>query len=586
MAINNTFTTPEEKLKDKDYRNYIVKYEDSIISDLVNINDIFFTKINDEYGILTVKSDYEKSKNYIEIIEKYEKLKGVNWNSNIFYVKYPELYKLQETSPIEAAKIGSIQTGTPLNLTGKGILVGIVDTGIDYLNNEFVNIDGKTRINFIWDQTIENKAGLNRTLPFGTEYNKADINNAIDLFKQGKDPYSIVPSKDEIGHGTNMAGIIGASGINKELEGIAPECELCIVKLIEATAFKNDFNINIPIFDLSAIIPAIIRLYEYSLTTLKPMVIYLPLGSNSGNHNGDGLLNELIENVANSLGIVVVTGSGNEGDRGGHTSGIIQNIGDTENIDINVSMEQKTLVVEIWIDVANIMSVNIISPSGEDTGVIPVLINNREEFKFIFEKVSVQVSYFIPEAISGQQLILVYFKNLQPGIWKIRLTANAITDGVFNAWLPVQGITLGDTAFIASYHYGTFTTPGDTINIVTVAAYNQNNNNTLKYSGVGFKNNKLENINIAAGGVNQKTIGPNNRIDIVSGTSVSAAIVSGVCALLFQWGIVDGNFPAMYSESLITFLVRGTDKRRGDIYPNAEWGYGILDVFKIFSNIP
>lgn len=586
MAINRVYTTPESILRDSNYRNYIVKNDNNIGPGLEALEGVYLTKIDDEHSILTISNDIKKSKAYYDAIKKYENTSGLNWNSDVLYIKYPELYKLQDTSPIEAAKIGSIQTETPLNLTGKDVIVGIIDTGIDYLNNEFMTKEGKTRIDFIWDQTIENKDGINRTIPFGTEYSSEEINNAIDLYKQGKDPYSLVPSKDEIGHGTNMAGIIGATGANEDLEGVASNCEFCIIKLAEATTFKKDFNIDIPIFDLTSIIPAIIRLYEYSLTTSKPMVIYLPLGSNSGNHNGSGTLNEVIQNVSNSIGIIVVTGSGNEGDAGGHTSGVIQNVGDTETIDINVSKEQKTLVVEIWSDVANIMSVNVISPSGEDTGVIPVIINNKEEFKFIFEKVSVQVSYFIPEGISGDELILVYFKNLQPGTWKLRLTANVITDGVFNAWLPVKGISLGDTAFIAANHYGTFTTPGDTSNILTVAAYNQNNNNTLKYSGVAFKNDRLDNINIAAGGINQKTIGPSNRIDIVSGTSVSAAIVSGVCALLFQWGIVDGNFPYMYSQSLITFLIRGTERRRGDIYPNAEWGYGILDVFKIFSNIP
>ena len=96
------------------------------------------------------------------------------------------------------------------------------------------------------------------------------------------------------------------------------------------------------------------------------MVIYLPLGTNSGNHRGNGLINEIIQKVSNSMGIIVVTGSGNEGAEGGHASGVIQNVGGTETIDLNVSDEQKSLIVEIWSDLPNIMTLNIISPSGEE----------------------------------------------------------------------------------------------------------------------------------------------------------------------------------------------------------------------------
>lgn len=581
MEMNRVFTTPEYIFRDNRYRSYIIKYTQELLSEVENVDGIYLTPIKGIYAILTIRDDGVSNGGI-----NYENLKIKNLNLEALYIKYLQLYKLQDISPIEAANLESIQVNTPLNLSGKGVLVGIIDTGIDYLNSEFMTPNGKTRINFIWDQTIENKAGVNRDLPYGTEYNSEQINSAIELYKQGKDPYGVVPSKDEIGHGTNMASIIGATGINPELTGVAPNCEFCIVKLAESTSYKQDFDIKIPVFDLTSIFIALIRLYDYALKSLKPMVIYLPLGSNSGNHRGNGILNEIIQNISTSVGIAIVTGSGNEGAEGGHTSGVISTVGERENIFLNISKEQKSLVVEIWIETPNIMSLNIISPSGEDTGVIPVLINSKQEFNFIFEKVAVQVIYFIPEATTGDELILIYFQNLQPGTWKLRLTANLVTNGVFNAWIPVKGISLGDTAFVQSNYYGTFTTPGDSISIVTVAAYNQNNNNTLKFSGMAFKNDLLNPICIAAGGINQKTVGPNNKIDIVSGTSVSAAVVSGVCALMFQWGIIDGNFPSMYAESLITFLVRGAGKRRGDIYPNAEWGYGTLDVFKIFSTIP
>ncbi|MBU3136344.1 S8 family peptidase [Clostridium gasigenes] len=579
-------STPEYIFNNPEYRDYLIKYTGDPTGYSNSVDGVYVTPLDNNYAILSIRINLQSNIFDYSIVSKYKNEQGETLMSNILYIKYPEFYKLQDISPIEAAEVRVVQTDTPLNVTGKKVVVGIIDTGIDYLSNEFMTLSGETRINFIWDQTIANENNLPLEVPYGTEYDSEKINNAIQLFREGKDPYTIVPSVDKIGHGTNMAGIIAATGVNPELKGVAPDCELCIIKLSEAITYKSDLNIEIPIFNITTIVAAIIRLYNYSIKSLKPMVIYLPLGTNSGNHRGNGLINEIIQKVSNSMGIIVVTGSGNEGAEGGHTSGFIPDLGGTETIDLNVSDEQKSLIVEIWADLPNIMTLNIISPSGEDTGIIPVLINSTEKFNFIFEKVSIQVSYLIPEQITGDELILIYFGNLQPGSWKLRLTANAVTDGAFNAWIPVQGISVGDTRFIQADPFGTLTTPGDSPSGMTVAAYNQNNNNTINYSGMAFKNDLNNSIYVAAGAVNAKTIAPGNKIEIVNGTSVSAAVASGVCALIFQWGMTDGNYPSMYAQSLITYMIRGTVKRRGDIYPNYQWGFGILNVFEIFRNMP
>ena len=95
----------------------------------------------------------------------------------------------------------------------------------------------------------------------------------------------------------------------------------------------------------------------------------------------------------------------------------------------------------------NIMSLDIISPSGESTGIIPIIINYTKNYTFIFEKTSIKVNYYFPEENTGDELIRIRFYDLQPGIWRFRLTANYILNGKYNAWIPQKGITVGDTRF-------------------------------------------------------------------------------------------------------------------------------------------
>ena len=435
-----------------------------------------------------------------------------------------------------------------------------------------MDANGETRIECIWDQTIiTTKQNESDSVPFGTVYRKSKINNAIKAYREGKSPYEIVPSKDEIGHGTNMAGIIGATGKNPNLKGVAPECDFVVVKLIEDFSYEAQFQeTTVPVFNITSIFAALQFLYEYALTNYKPMVIYFPLGSSLGNHKGNGILEEFIESISSNSGIVVVAGTGNQRDEGGHASGIVSKVSGVEAsgagvMELEVSPEQKNLWVEIWTDLPNIMSLEILSPSGESTGIIPAIINYTKDYTFIFEKTSIKVNYYFPEENTGDELIRIRFYNLQPGIWRLRVVANYILNGRYNAWIPQKGITVGNTRFSYPDPFGTITNPSNSIYIATIAAYNQNNNNLVNYSGMASLDAFVDRIDVAAGGVNALTVAPNNKTAVVNGTSVAAAVVAGVCAMLFQWGIVNGNDPYIYSQTIRAYLAKGAISK--------EWRY-------------
>lgn len=586
---NNQFKNSEYIFSSPNYIHTMIEYSGTLDKNINGRNGVYITLVNKEYAIISIIVDIvmqnnevgnEQDINYIrEIVEYYI---GTN-NFKVIYVIPPQLYTLQEISAIDSSQVSLLQANIPLRLNGNGVIVGIVDTGIDYLNEEFRDKNGKSRIIAIWDQTIEGN-NENTTIPFGSLYTREEINKAIEIYEAGGNPYDIVPSKDINGHGTGMAGIVGASGKNKDIKGVAPECEFVIVKLSEYEYTKKLLNIKTPLFSLYSIFPAIEYLKNILFSEEKPLVVLLPLGSNNGNHKGENIFDSFLESISSNVGIVIVTGAGNEGNNGGHVSGTISNT-DIEVINLLVQENQKYMSLEIWVDLPSIVDINLVSPSGEETGFIKGEVNVNKVKTFIFEKTHTKINYYLPEEYAGEELISIYFGDIAPGLWRIKLRLRIGEIARYNAWLWQGGIALPGTKFLPSNQYGTVTIPGDSDFVVTVAAYNQNNNNLLIYSGTAFKEEYIDRIDFAAGGVNTLTVGLNNSTQSINGTSLSAAIGAGACVLLFEWGIVKSNYPYMYSQSIKTFLRRGVIKRGGDMYPNSEWGYGILNFYKIFENM-
>lgn len=567
----------EKIYSDPDYRHYIAQYYGDILSEASQISDYYIKVINNKYAIISLK----KNISYEEL--RVSKIKG------IIYIEKANLFSLESVDPVTAAGINQMQKIEALNLTGKGVLVGMVDTGINYLNKELWDENGNCRVETIWDQTIINdkkntKEGVE--VPFGTVYSKDEIDNAVKSYKEGGDPYKVVPSKDDIGHGTKMSVIIGGAGTNLTVKGGAPNCNFISVKLQEDLGFKEELNVKDPVYNLISVFSAVDFLIKYADKENKPMVIYLPLGNSFSNHKGDTLLERFIDDASINRGVIVVTSTGNEGDRQNHTSGTIKNTGGSKDIMLYIDPMQKNIAVQLWVARPNVMSINIISPSGEESGIVPAILNFYEDSKFIFENTKVSVTYYIPEPNSGDELVELYFRNAQAGTWKIRLIGDYILDGRFDAWLPQAGLTFGKTQFIYSDPYGTLTYPGPSRYIINVGNYDQTTNYVINSSGRAFEEHAENTIDVVAGGVNVMTTNiEGNGYSIVNGTSVSAAVVAGACALLLQWSIVDKNSRFMYSQKIRVLMIRGVIRRQGDIYPNEEFGYGIFNMVEVFRNI-
>ncbi|MBX7407762.1 S8 family serine peptidase [Clostridium chauvoei] len=363
----------EDFFYNPNYENFIVEYTGDFDNKIKDISYAYGKVIDRNFALVAVEKD------------RYEEL--IKDNDFIIYAAPRSLFALQALAPIEAGNFQGIIQNPYINLNGSGVLVGIIDTGIDYLNSEFIREDDTTRIEYIWDQNI--KPNKPNNLVFGSEYSKDEINNAIKLSKEGKDPYSLVPTKDTNGHGTAMASIIGAKGNNIEVKGVMSNCTFAIVKLKENEVYKEILKsngiTNIPVYSDSNIIVAMMYLLKKAKELIKPIVMLIALGSNSSSHSGSSVVEQYIERISSDRGVVIVTGTGNQGSSELHASGKVSQKYLTSRVDFKISRVQSELDIDVWVRRPNLMSINIVAPSGEEIGNVPIDVGNKQNFKFVYE---------------------------------------------------------------------------------------------------------------------------------------------------------------------------------------------------------
>lgn len=546
------------------YYEYLIEYRGNFLEEISKVSYACGDIINNRFAIVSVKAGMID--NLILDVP------------SILFVNFREMFILESTSPENVSNIYQVKLNPYLSLDGSGILVGIVDTGIDYLNQEFIREDNTSRIDTIWDQTSPSNEGS--SLFIGKAYSNDDINKAIQVQLKGEDPYNIVPSTDTIGHGTEMAGIIGARGYSKELKGVANNCTFAVVKLIQSATFQHDLKLNgfeLPVYNTAEVVAGIEYLRQYASEKNKPIVIFLGFGCTDYSHDGSGLFAKYIDEVGSFRGVVVVTSTGNEGNAELHSSGYINNIGEINTSELNLTKQLNNLSFRIWIRKPNKMSLNVISPSGQSTKFITSKLYKSETFSFVYEATKLTLKFYVPDNVTGNQVIILTFTDIKPGIWKLQLKGEYIADGRYDIWLP-PAITLPEgTKFLNSDPEVTLSLPSSSKKIVSVGYYDQESDSIVGKSGNGFPLNTYIKPDIAAPGVNILTTSLSNKTTTVSGASVAAAITSGVCALLLQWGIVERNDLTMYASKIISYLIAGASRKPFDIYPNAHWGYGKLD---------
>lgn len=506
------------------------------------------------------------------------------FEEGFFYTTVPKLYTLLDTVNLDAAGITQVQNQPVLKLTGQDIILGFIDTGIDYTHPAFRRSDGSSRIYGLWDQTVQTGTPP-YDLEYGSVYTRQEINQALAL----EDPYSLVPSQDEIGHGTALAGIAAGTALpENDFAGAAPQAMIAAVKLKPAKEYLKSFFYvtgDAPAYQMTDIMAGIRYLIRLSEELLKPLVICLGLGTSQGAHSGDSPLDSMLSVTNQFRGIIGVSATGNEAGRAHHYYGTALNSTEYNAVEILVKEGTRGFCAELWGQPPEVYAVGFESPLGEVVQKIPPRLSYSENISFILENTKIFVSSEIIQTVSGSQLIFIRFTDPTPGSWKIRVYTGNYNSGSYHIWLPITGFSNPDVTFLEPNPDTTITSPGTSLSVITTAAYNAYNNSLYLNSSRGYTRTGQIKPDIAAPGVNVFAPAPRQRYTTITGTSAAAAITAGASALVMEWGMNRTPSRIFNSEEMKSLLIRGAQRRGDNLYPNREWGYGLLDVYQVFVSL-
>lgn len=529
----------------------IIKYQGDI-GLIENLDErIQIVLLMNGYAILTLPQEL------IGVVADLEEVEYIEKPKRLFF----ELNEARAEACANTVFINNVR------LTGKGVIVAVIDSGIDYRHPDFRNEDGTSRILFLWDQTIEGEPPLGYRI--GTEYTKEELDRALE----SENPLQIVPSIDTSSHGTHVAGIAAGNGraSNGRYRGVAPESDLIVVKL--GVPGTRSFPRT------TELMQAVDYSIKKALELRQPIAINISFGNTYGSHKGDSLLETYLNAASGVWKNVIVVGTGNEGAAAGHVSGQVENAS-TDTISIGVGNFETTWNLQIWKNYVDEMNFRIVAPLGES---VDVSSRNGGQ-RYILGKTRVLVYYGLPTPYSDSQEIYIEFLPVEDfvdsGVWQIEVEGVHIVDGSYEMWLPSNAVLTPQTEFLYPSEDLTFTIPSTASKVITVAAYDSQNNTYADFSGRGYEAGRgLGKPDLAAPGVEIISAAPGGGYTAKSGTSMATPFVTGGAALLMEEGIVRGTDPFLYGEKVKAYLRRGARQIAAyTTWPNDLLGWGVLCV--------
>ncbi len=504
--------------------------------------------------------------------------------SRFSYNSIPKCFTPTSMETLNQAGILPVQNYPTLQLKGEGVLIGFLDSGIDYTNQVFRNIDGSTRIAAIWDQTVQSGSPP-EGFAYGTEFTEKQINEALNE----ENPLAVVPSSDDTGHGTYTASLAAGSGNPQEqFLGAAPEASIAVVKLKQAKQYLRDYYFipsDAVCYQETDLMLGLKYLNDLADSLSLPLVVCITVGSNMGGHIGTLPFSYLIEGYSTKANHITVIGTGNEADKRHHYFNTIADMADRKSVEIRVEENVSGFSLELWTDIPNILSISILSPSGENTSRIPFRAGASAEVSFLFERTKVSIDYRLLVEKSTSELVFFRFDAPAPGIWKIIIEPLALADGQFHMWLPVTEFLSGEVYFLEPDPYYTLTNPAAADSPIVVSYYNGNTDALSQSSGRGYTRSRRIKPDIAAPGVDVPGALPGGRFTVRTGASAAAAVTAGAIALMLEWLLNYENVPGIDSYQIKSLLILGAVRPKTMEYPNREWGYGQLNLYNTFETI-
>nr|WP_307990463.1 S8 family serine peptidase [uncultured Niameybacter sp.] len=527
-----------------------------------------YEQINDRFAYIQINKDL---------------IDSLSDENSIFYIELPRVmqYIALESAPSICAPI-SIYTPQGYNVSGEGVIIAIIDSGIDYSHLDFRNEDGSTRILSIWDQSIEGlpPEGYSN----GAYYTQTQINEALRQVNL-EERLSIVPSVDILGHGTAIAGVAAGNGRGSggQSRGIAPKSDLVIVKMrSEGTSienFRGPTNADV----MRGISFAISEARKFG----KPLSILMGVGLNTGSHAGYTNLEIFIDQMSIVWPCNMTVGTGNEANKERHTSGRV-NEGEIKNIQVIIGPGQKFYLANFYENFVDDMSFTIIAPNGEKTDLLQESITN---VAYVFGNTSVLINISSqPFSGRGQELVVLLEgyngEDVDVGIWTIQVVGNKIIDGRYYVWDSVQTFTLRGAKFLEPDPFTTLTIPSTSRYITSIGAINSRTLQILPSSGRGFTVDERVKPDVCTPGLNVLVplAGTEAQYTVYSGSSIAGAFMCGAYALFIEYGlrIKPSNF--FYGEPLKGLILKYARRpEQFGPYPNQVYGYGILCVSSVLE---
>lgn len=495
------------------------------------------------------------SKGYAIAYIKENELDTFSRNEQVIFIEKPKNLLLNRQPSIAASCMLSVKN-PPLSLTGRGVFVAVIDTGIDIFHPDFIDDNGNTKIYELWDQTVSGTPPS----PFvnGNVYTREEI-NAVLHSENGRRMFE---SRDNSGHGTHVASI--CAGRN----GVAPEAELIVVKLGDTR--ERGFPRT------TQMMTALQYVISTASKLTKPVAINISYGHNYGDHRGNSLLETFVSQIAGQWKCSICIGTGNEGNSGRHKQGKIA--AKTENILFDIAPFEQNLNLQIWKDFVDTFQMVLISPSGTRHEIT----DQQGKSQYMYGNTMVFVYNGYPTPYNVRQEIYFSFipmegEYIESGQWELQISPVDIRNGEYQMWLPVSAGSNQETRFLEPDKVFTLTIPSTARNVISVGAYDVRYQTYADFSGRGDQKFCVNKPDLVAPGVGILAAAVGGGESVLSGTSMATPFVAGSAALLMEWGIIRGNDPYLYGERMKAYFHRGARQMNGfRDYPNDEIGYGRL----------
>lgn len=533
-------------------------------------------------------------------------LEALGAAAGVKYVEAGRVLGTQLSSSVPETRADRVRTGPP-GLDGTGVVVGIIDFGLDYTLDDFRNADGSTRVAFLWDQTLTPQGGETAPARFGhgVEYDRAAIDAALSGINP--DPFASVRHKPEAGsHGTHVAGTAAGNGRSGDpaypagqFIGVAPGATIIFVH-------PNTADLTTTFTDSVHVAEAVAYIFEKAGELGMPCVINMSLGQNGGSHDGESLVERAIDRLLEQPGRAMTIAAGNEHIFRGHASGRLA-LGQTRALRWKFGGEMPIPgggatgsgvditpnEMEIWYSSRDLFRVRVLDPDGNATSFVAPGETESQSFPS-GDEIFIDSERF--SVLNGDARIYLEVSrnagSLKRGEWQIELEAVEVADGRFDAWIERDARRRSNNFADQSFFVGTdfdgvrtLGTPSTGRRSLAVANYDHATESPSDSSGRGATRDGREKPEVAAPGTNIFSSGAlggrlvpsggGQRFPMrvrMSGTSMASPHVAGIVALLFER---DARLTADQARKI---LIAAARPPAGVVPFDAAWGFGKVDA--------